>query len=174
MPSNTPRRILGIDPGYDRLGWAIIEHSGSETQLIECGCIQTNKKADRFTRYQQLEAELELIVTQHQPMLASIEQLYAGQNTSTVIAVAEARGIVIGLLLRHQLSIRELNPSTVKLAVAGHGRADKAAMKKMIMLQIGKLSPRLQQKLATELDDTFDAIGLALTATTLGTSVESI
>lgn len=169
--TSTPRIILGIDPGFDQVGWAITKQTGSTTTLIDCGCIVTDRKRTRFERYMQIEQQLADIIKAYAPTAAGIEQLYAARNTTTVIPVAEARGIIIGCLLRANIQIHELNPSTIKSAVAGHGRADKAAMKKMVLLQLGNISAPLRTKVEKTLDDTIDAIGVALTAATLRSSV---
>lgn len=170
MPSSL-RTILGIDPGFDRVGWAVMKQVSGQTQLIDCGCIVTNRKLSRFQRYQEIEQQLTQIIQVYAPSVVGIEQLYAARNTTTVIPVAEARGIIIACLLRAALEIHELNPSTVKSAVTGHGRADKQAMKKMVLLQLGSIPTQLRIKLDKTLDDTIDAIGIALTATTLRSSV---
>jgi crossover junction endodeoxyribonuclease RuvC len=171
MTTLNPHLILGLDPGYDRLGWAIINSATKTPQLVDCGCLQTNKKDTRFIRYQQIETFLEALLNHFHPAFAGIEQLYAAKNTTTVIAVAEARGIVLSALLRHQVTITEINPSTAKSAITGNGRADKAAMRKMILLQISGASAEVTQKLHDAIDDTIDAVGLALTAATVRSSV---
>lgn len=165
------QRIIGIDPGFDRIGWAVFHRQGATMHLIDCGCIQTTKQLSRLERYLELEQQLTQILDKHQPTTAGIEQLYAARNTTTVIAVAEARGIILSCLLKHTKQIHELNPSTVKSAVAGSGRADKVAMKKMVLLQLGKIDPTLRTKVEKTLDDTIDAIGIALTAATLRSTV---
>lgn len=161
------RTILGIDPGFDRVGWAITRQNESTTTLIDCGCIVTDRKRTRFERYLQIEEQLTQIIEAFRPRAAGIEQLYAARNTTTVIPVAEARGIIIGCLLRADIQIHELNPSTIKFAVAGHGRADKAAMKKMVLLQLGSIAPSLRTKVEKTLDDTIDAIGVSFSVSAL-------
>ena len=165
------QRIIGIDPGFDRLGWAVFYRQGSAMKLIDCGCIQTTKQRPRLERYLELEEQLTQLLEIHRPTSAGIEQLYASRNIKTVITVAEARGITLSCLLKHTKHIHELNPSTVKSAVTGSGTADKSAMKKMVLLQLGKIDPTLRFKVENTLDDTIDAIGVALTAATVQSSV---
>ncbi len=156
--------VLGIDPGFDRVGWAVMTERQRKPLLINCGCFTSDHKLDRLTRYKQIEEFLEGLLTMYPVQISGIEQLYVSRNISTAIPVAEARGIMLSCLLRHEVSIKEFNPSTIKLAVTSNGHADKTAMRKMVMLQIGPVSAELKQRVQVELDDTIDAIGVALTA----------
>ena len=110
MNKFAPITILSIDPGYDRVGWAIGELSGTSYHLINCGCIETNNKADIFARYIQIQEELEGIISAHQPKIAALETLYFSKNRTTAIRASEARGIIIATLLNHQLELFEYNP----------------------------------------------------------------
>jgi crossover junction endodeoxyribonuclease RuvC len=75
----------------------------------------------------------------------------------TAIGVAEARGAVLAAAGAARLAVSEHSPQAVKLAVTGHGRADKAAIARMI--------PRvIALPVRTRLDDEFDAIALAICA----------
>jgi crossover junction endodeoxyribonuclease RuvC len=155
--SHTPV-IIGIDPGYDRIGWAVgkpISEHGLTLQAM--GCIQTNSKHSLIERYQQLDQELSLILKKYQPTQAAIETLYFSKNQKTALHVSEARGIIISTLFRTQVEIFEYNPVQIKQAVTGYGHADKAAIAKMITLRLG-----LHQS-GKELDDTLDAVAIALT-----------
>ncbi|MBQ6436687.1 crossover junction endodeoxyribonuclease RuvC, partial [bacterium] len=63
-------------------------------------------------------------------------------------------------LLRSQVEIFEYSPPQIKMAVTGYGRADKAAIGKMVRLQfkldeLGKKAPII--------DDTYDAMAVLLT-----------
>ena len=150
--------ILGIDPGFDRVGWAVGSSSSAfDIKLLEYGCIQTNKKQDVFTRYKQIAAELKLIIQTHKPTELAIENLFFSKNTSTALRVSEARGIIIGTCLDSNTTVHEYNPNQIKQAVTGHGRATKTAMEKMVKLQF--LLPK-DEKI---IDDAIDALGILLT-----------
>ncbi|KUK79644.1 MAG: Crossover junction endodeoxyribonuclease RuvC, partial [Microgenomates bacterium 39_7] len=68
--------IMGIDPGYDRLGWAVGAATESGWQMIHLGCIQTDRNLELIERYQQLEKELQLIIDKYKPTQVGIETLY--------------------------------------------------------------------------------------------------
>ncbi len=147
---------LGIDPGYDRIGWAIGEGLGSKPKIIDFGCIQTNKKDSIFDRYQAIENKLQKIIDQHQPQELAIETLFFSKNKKTALQVSEARGVILSCCTRNNLNISQYYPNQIKLTVTGNGQANKAAVEKMIRLQLD--IPQLKI-----IDDTIDAIGIVLT-----------
>lgn len=152
--TNSPL-ILAIDPGYDRLGWAIGQKKQT-IQLQEFGCIQTTQENSIFERYQQLITELSVILTTYQPTQLAIETLFFSKNTATAMRVSETRGLITGLCLAHGLQIFEYHPNQIKLAVTGSGRADKKAMEKLVRLQLKVPTKKI-------IDDTLDAMGVLIT-----------
>jgi crossover junction endodeoxyribonuclease RuvC len=151
--------VIGIDPGYDRVGWAIGYWQSARFQLIDAGCIQTSKKQHRFQRYTVIAKAVGELIERYQPSDAVLETLYFARNVSTALPVAEARGVILSALLRSGVSCHELTPNQVKLAVTGNGHADKVAMQKMVQLQLGDQLRQFTQPL---LDDVVDAIGVAM------------
>lgn len=171
MEKKLPEIVLGIDPGYDRFGWAVLATQSGKHILIDCGCVETNRKADRLVRYLQIHQTLSEILRKYSPTVAGMEQLFFSKNVSTALPVAEIRGLAIALFLERSIQVREFNPGTVKSCVTGNGRADKNAMRKMVLLQLGNIQSDLRARVTAELDDTIDAIGVALTALRTPTSV---
>ncbi len=151
-----PQVILGIDPGYDRLGWAIAVPNQGSWHKVELGCIETNRDQSLAKRYQQLEQNLQKVIDQHQPTQAAVETLFFAQNTTTALKVAEVRGIILAILIRNQLKIEQYNPMKIKQTVTGNGKADKKAVEKMIRLEF-----KLNQDQI--LDDAIDALAVAFT-----------
>ena len=88
-------KILGIDPGYERLGVAIIEKNttGKEVVLFS-DCIRTSAKLDMPERLFELGRALSAVIKNHKPDAAAIEELYFAKNTKTAMLVAEARGVI--------------------------------------------------------------------------------
>ncbi len=147
--------IIGIDPGFDRLGWAIGSVTGRKLQLLTHGLVQTSAKSSMMDRYQQILVELTEILNQYQPTQAAVEELYFSTNKKTALRVSEVRGLIIGLLLNHQVAVFEYHPQSIKMAITGHGKADKLAMAKQLQLELG-IDAALR-------DDELDAIAIALT-----------
>ncbi|MBW7956239.1 crossover junction endodeoxyribonuclease RuvC [Patescibacteria group bacterium] len=171
MVNSVPSIILGIDPGYDRFGWAVLSVTQGQVVLLNCGCVETDRKKSRLERYAQIQQTLKQLLDRYHPTKAGMEQLFFSKNVTTALAVAEIRGLTIACLLEYQVSIEEFNPGTIKSCVTGNGRADKTAMRKMVLLQLGNIPLALRQKVEQEIDDTIDAIGVALTAVRTPTSV---
>ncbi len=153
--SNSPL-ILGLDPGYDRLGWGMAQQINSSWQKVVYGCIETDRHQSLLARYQQLETDLSDLIIQYHPEEAALETLFFNHNQTTAMAVSEARGIILATLLHHHLPIAQYSPSQIKLTTTGYGRADKLAMEKMV---------RLEFKLPTDKirDDALDALAVVLT-----------
>jgi crossover junction endodeoxyribonuclease RuvC len=153
---SSPARILAIDPGYDRVGWAIGYGAGSAPQVEFCGLITTNKKAQLFERYLEIDQELTTIITTYKPSELSIESLFFFKNAKTALKVSEARGVILSCALRHGLKVAEYTPLQAKQAVTGYGRATKEELGKMVKIQLKIETGEL-------IDDTIDAIGLYIT-----------
>lgn len=150
-------RILGIDPGYDRVGWAVVECDARKNcVVIAYDCIQTSNKATTWQRYSQIIDSLKTAITEHKPTAAAIESIFFSNNQKTAIRVSEARGVIIATLLPHIAVVSEYTPNQIKLAVTGYGNSDKAAVEKMVRLQL-KLNS------TTVIDDTIDAVATAFT-----------
>ncbi|MBP7740820.1 crossover junction endodeoxyribonuclease RuvC [Candidatus Woesebacteria bacterium] len=154
--TNQNLKILGIDPGYDRVGWAVGIYKNSKFEVEDLGCIQTNKKDDIFGRYNQIINELQSVIEKFSPNSLAIEMLYFAKNKKTALRVSEARGVIISIALNSGLEVFEYSPNEIKLAVTGSGAADKQAVEKMVKMQIS-------YNLNGQIDDAIDALAVAMT-----------
>jgi crossover junction endodeoxyribonuclease RuvC len=155
MPKNTDI-ILGIDPGYDRVGWAIGTTQGKQWLSISYGVIQTDKTAPLTERYRSLADQLAVLIKTYSPRIAVIESLFFFKNQKTALKVSEARGVIIKTCLAHQLKLAEFTPLQIKQAVTGYGRADKKSVEKMVRLQLKLTDKKI-------VDDAIDALAIMLT-----------
>jgi len=89
------RLILGIDPGFGRMGYAVVAAAGSDLRLLVCDAIMTPMGLAYPHRLQQIYEQLSMIVTQYRPQEAAIEKLFFGKNATTAIGVAQARGVAL-------------------------------------------------------------------------------
>jgi crossover junction endodeoxyribonuclease RuvC len=152
-----PLIVLGIDPGYDRIGWAIGQLTGNAVTVHACGCIETTRSLAIHERYREIDQQLDALLTLHTPAEVVIESLFFFRNKTTVMAVSEARGVMISRILQHNLPIFEYTPLQIKETVTGYGRAEKAAVLKMVLAQTNL------SKITTQLDDTIDAVAAIIT-----------
>lgn len=154
-------KILGIDPGYDRLGVAVIEKGSTKDALIFSDCIQTSSKDSIYDRFLKIGQSLVSILDEHMPDALAIETLFITANQKTGMRVSEARGIIIYEAARRSIPIFEYSPVQIKAAITGDGTSDKARIIKMISLLV-----KMPQK--KTVDDEYDAIAVALTHSALG------
>ncbi|MBT4071109.1 MAG: crossover junction endodeoxyribonuclease RuvC [Candidatus Magasanikbacteria bacterium] len=152
---NNKKRILGIDPGFGRVGYGIIEGSGSEWTHITHGCIETDKKHSFIERLLELRGDLQSIIQKYAPDVACVEELFFYKNVSTGIQVSQARGVILMVLHDAGLSIHEATPLQIKQSVTGYGKADKIQVQDMVSRLLGLPERRLQ-------DDAADALGAAI------------
>lgn len=150
-------RILGIDPGFDRLGVCILDKDRNKETLVFSTCITTSKKESFEKRLSVIGEKLKEILVEYKPQELAIETLFFTNNQKTVITVAEVRGICIYLSYIHGASLHEYSPPQIKLAIAGHGKASKED----IAIMVPKILK--QPLLINTLDDEIDAIAIALT-----------
>lgn len=147
--------VLGIDPGFGRVGYGVIQFVRNKYHVLEYGCITTEANSDFPKRLQKIEKDLEDIISRYKIDAASIEELYFNTNSKTAIKVAEARGVILNTLVRNEIDIFEYTPLQAKLAIVGYGRADKVQVKKMVQQFLGlEKMPKL--------DDTTDALAIAI------------
>lgn len=149
-------RVLGVDPGTGRLGWAIVEKEKGKEILIDCGCIETPAHTDLNIRLEIIFNELNRIIKEYKPVDASVEDLFFATNRKTVMSVGAARGVVLLACQLNHLAISSYTPLQIKSAITGYGSADKKQVEFMVK-QILKI------KELKQIDDTIDAIAAALT-----------
>lgn len=150
-------RVLGIDPGFGRLGYGIVEVEGRNEKAITFGCIETDKNLPHEQRLRQIFVAVNELINTHHPTHLAVEELFFNQNVNTALRVGEARGVVLLAATERGLSISEHQPLTVKLTIAGDGRAEKSQIQKMIQMLL-----HLDQ--VPTPDDAADALAVALTA----------
>lgn len=149
-------RVLGIDPGFGRLGIAVIETRGGTCSLVYSDCFETHAGTPHEERLLAIGQEVGRITKKYSVDNLAIEKLFFNSNQKTAMGVAEARGVVLYEASRHGISVFEYAPLAIKMALTGFGRADK----KQISFMVKQL---LKQDFAAKKDDEFDAIAVALT-----------
>jgi crossover junction endodeoxyribonuclease RuvC len=149
------RLILGIDPGFGRIGYAVLSAQGMDLHLVACDAIITATTLAYPQRLQQIYEELGVIIAEYRPGEAAIEALFFGKNVTTAIKVAQARGVTILALAQQGVSITDYTPSEVKLAVTGYG----AARKEQVGFMVRQL---LRLSVVPTPDDAADAAAVAI------------
>ncbi|MFA5095518.1 MAG: crossover junction endodeoxyribonuclease RuvC [Candidatus Paceibacterota bacterium] len=152
-------RILGIDPGYERLGVAILEKNkgNKKEKVLFSECFKTSANLEFSKRLFLIGKEIKNIIKKFKPEVLAIETLFLTTNQKTVMRVAEVRGAVIYEASSNGLKIFEASPPQIKIATTGYGKANKEQVMKMV-----KILVEIDNKKKS--DDELDAIAIALTA----------
>lgn len=149
-------KILGIDPGFARVGWAILENEKLKIKSEKFGCIETSKNSNSQERLVYVYKEVCALIKKYEPDVLAIEELFFTSNAKTAFKVGEARGVIILAGAMQKIPVFSYTPLQVKIAVTGYGNADKGQVGRMIRAI-------LKFKEIPKLDDTVDAIAVALT-----------
>jgi crossover junction endodeoxyribonuclease RuvC len=155
------RRVcFGIDPGIGRLGYGVVIQEGAVLKPGVFGCITTLPSSLVQYRILQVCEKLEPLIQEASPDLISIERLFFGRNTTTAENVYQVRGAVLFLAARKGIPGIQPKPAEVKMAVCGHGRAEKQQVQRMIFRILNMEEFPYQ-------DDAADALGSAITGLAL-------
>ena len=149
-------RVLGIDPGYAIVGWGVVEYIGNRFAPIGYGAVITEKDTPFEQRLVEIYEGVLDICKRYQPEALSIEKLYYQHNQTTVIGVAEARGVILLAAAQCGVPIYEYTPMQVKQAVTGYGKAVKKQVQEMTRVL-------LHLPAVPKPDDTADALAMAIT-----------
>lgn len=149
-------RVVGIDPGYARIGYALVNAKGSSLRCEAMGTWEISALPSH-ERLVKLESLLGSFLKEARPDRIGIERLFFSANRRTAMAVAEARGVILLASEKTGAALVELAPNEVKRIVTGDGAAPKTAVAKMVRWILG-LSD------TGKLDDTTDALAIAIAA----------
>ena len=147
-------RILGVDPGLRHTGWGVITMDGPRLAWVAHGVIHPDTKADLADRLADLAAQLRIVVDQHQPDEAAVEETFVNINPKSTLLLGQARGAAMVALAAAGLKVHEFAARKVKLSVVGTGGADKN--------QVAFMVRRLLPKAGNVSADAADALAVAI------------
>ena len=148
-------RILGIDPGYGIVGFGIIDYENSNYKVVDYGVIETPKEEDISVRLAMIYDAIGKLTETFKPDEIAVEELFYFKNQTTVIPVAEARGVILLAAVHSCGEIFEYTPLQIKQALTGNGRAEKAQVQFMVKAILGL------EKIPKP-DDAADALAVAI------------
>lgn len=160
MPDNRKKTILGIDPGIERVGIAVLQRDPLEKPketLLFSECFMTDKILPAHERLALIHEKIEAVIREYRPDVVAIEKIFFSVNQKTAITVAQARGAILAALGGNIQAVIELSPTEIKESITGSGRADKDAIARMLPLILPSVRGKNQ-------DDELDAIAVALAA----------
>jgi crossover junction endodeoxyribonuclease RuvC len=155
-------KVIAIDPGYERMGVAVIEKTNRKEILVYSECFKTSPKISHEERLKLIGQEIEKIIKKYKPEAMAIETLFFKNNQKTAMHVSEARGVMLYVASALGLKVVEFSPMSIKIAVTGYGNSDK----EQVIFMVKKL---INIKEEIKYDDEYDAIavGLAYFATNI-------
>jgi len=151
-----PNRVLAFDPGYERLGVAVVEKIKGKETLLYSDCVRTSAALAFPERLRILGEAAEDLVVLWKPEAVALEHIFFEKNAKTAIGVAGVRGMLAYLAATRRLPVFEYTPLEVKVAITGWGKSDKAGVGQMVK-RLVNVPPKKR------LDDELDAIAIGLT-----------
>lgn len=124
--------IMGVDPGIAITGYGLLNYTGNNFKMVDCGCIRTLSGLPLSERLHILYKELLSMITKYGPEHYVVEELFFNKNTKTALTVAQARGVAVLAAAGSGVPVYEYTPLQVKQAVAGQGRAGKSQVQFMV------------------------------------------
>jgi len=148
-------RVLGLDPGYAKVGYGAIEYSSPSFKPLCFGVISTHAKTPFEQRLMEIDVGVNKVIDEYRPDAAAIEKLFFTSNQKTAIDVAQARGVIVLSAAKKGIPVFEYTPLQVKQSVVGYGRAEKQQVMEMtrIILSLRELPKP---------DDAADALAVAI------------
>jgi crossover junction endodeoxyribonuclease RuvC len=147
-------RILGLDPGLARMGWGVIDVSGTRLSHVAHGAILTNAWDELGQRLLVLHAELCIVIRDHQPFAISVEQAFVHRDPQAALKLGHARAVALLAAAQLGLEIAEYAPNHIKKCVVGAGHAGKEQVQAMVR--------RLLPTARVEQADAADALAAAI------------
>ena len=124
--------VLGIDPGMAAWGFGVVEHDGRSITLVEHGWLRTPAGLRIEVRLKRIHDDVAELLSRFEPESVALEESYVGADPRTALMVGQARGAVLVACAAAGVACAEYPPATVKKAVCGYGRADKAQVQRMV------------------------------------------
>ncbi|MBN8554210.1 MAG: crossover junction endodeoxyribonuclease RuvC [Deltaproteobacteria bacterium] len=161
-------RILGIDPGSIRTGFATISIQKNSIELISCGTILLDDDKPLAQRLVQLDQDLKLIIGKTKPEQLAIESLFFAKNAQSALKLGHARGVILRRAAEHSLEIFEYTPAHIKSVVGGSGRAKKDQLARLLRFYL-----KLPKNYEFPSEDASDALAIAFAHAQTETKVKT-
>ena len=154
-PTNSPVRILGIDPGTNILGFGIIEIRNHVPVMIDLNVLHLKSLTSQQDKLREIFLSIQELIEKYQPFALSIESPFFGKNAQSMHKLGRAQGVAIAAAMVMGLEIHEFSPKKIKKSVTGNGNASKEQV-------AGMLQSILHFHMETRYYDASDALAAAL------------
>lgn len=133
--------ILGIDPGTNIMGYALISITGSQIKLLSAGVLQLEKIKDHSLKLKRIFEKIVALIDEYHPDELAIEAPFFGKNVQSMLKLGRAQGVAIAAALHRQMPVYEYSPRKIKQSVTGRGAASKEQVAAMLQQQLGFEAP---------------------------------
>ncbi|NNJ26874.1 crossover junction endodeoxyribonuclease RuvC [Alienimonas chondri] len=138
LPQAPPPRCLGLDPGLNRTGYAILELTPRGPRLVEGGVLKSKASDPLAARVAEIGGGVRELIQEFLPRLIAVEQVFAhGRNYSSSLKLAHCRGAILLAAGEEGVRVESLAPTAIKARACGNGRADKAQMQRSVSTELG-------------------------------------
>lgn len=127
-----PYRILGIDPGSNCCGYAVVELRGSKIHLLALGAMQMKHLDDHYQKLRKIFLDVQEVIENHDPHTVAIEAPFHGKNVQSMLKLGRAQGVAMAAAMTMGLDVTEYAPKKVKQSVTGSGLASKEQVAAML------------------------------------------
>jgi len=149
-------RIVGIDPGLNITGYAVVERGPRGIVLVEAGMIRGRSRGDLAARLKEIHEGVSDVARTFKPSTMAIEELYSHyERPRTAILMGHARGVICLAAAQADVKVVSYSATQIKRLLTGNGRAPKSQMQRAICHEFGLATP-------PEPPDVADAMALAL------------
>ncbi len=135
---SVPTLYLGIDPGLNRTGYALLERSPRGPVLREGGLIRSTRGRSLAERVHEIASGLREVLEEFQPHVLAIEQVFSlVRNPKSALLMAHARGAILSMAVEHGVPVVHYTPTQVKRLLTGSGKAGKEQIQRAIKTELG-------------------------------------
>jgi crossover junction endodeoxyribonuclease RuvC len=152
----TQTRYLGIDPGLNRTGYALIERTPRGPVLREGGVIQSTKSLSLHQRVHEIGSGIREVIAELNPEIVAIEQVFSNAvNVRSSLLLAHARGAILMAIVDAGIPVIHYTPAQIKRLLTGSGKAPKDQIQHAVRSELRLVS-------LPEPNDVADASAVAL------------
>lgn len=148
-------KILGVDPGTNILGYAVLEVDGKNLKVLSFGVFHLEKYEDHHEKLKEIFLQLQEIIETYLPKQLAIEAPFYGKNVQSMLKLGRAQGVAMAAAMTMGLDIQEYAPKKIKQSITGNGNASKEQVAAM-------LESILKIKISSKHLDATDALGVAV------------
>lgn len=155
MKKTPPYKILGVDPGTNVLGFAVVEVVNKKMKVLELGVIKMGHLETHFLKLKKIFERIETIIEVYQPRDMAVESPFFGKNVQSMLKLGRAQGVAIAAGMVNGLNVEEYSPKKIKQSVTGNGNASKEQVAAM-------LQATMNVDVSKHYLDSTDALGAAV------------